>query len=206
MLTREAFNALLKTMEEPPAHVKFILCTTEPHKVPATIQSRCQRFDFRAIPTAAHRRAAAARSSAQEGIEADDDVIAAGRPARPRLDARRAEPARPPARLGRDAADARGPRADARPARSDAGRSTCVDAIAERRSRPAALRRGGASCWPRGTTVEQALELLTESTCARSWSCAACGTDSDLLELPADGSSARRRPAPSGSTPPASCT
>jgi len=51
MLTREAFNALLKTMEEPPEHVKFILCTTEPHKVPATIQSRCQRFDFRNIPT-----------------------------------------------------------------------------------------------------------------------------------------------------------
>lgn len=51
MLTREAFNALLKTMEEPPSHVKFILCTTEPHKVPPTIQSRCQRFDFRAIST-----------------------------------------------------------------------------------------------------------------------------------------------------------
>jgi len=51
MLTREAFNALLKTMEEPPAHVKFILCTTEAHKVPATISSRCQRFDFRNIAT-----------------------------------------------------------------------------------------------------------------------------------------------------------
>jgi len=49
MLTREAFNALLKIMEEPPAHVKFILCTTEAHKVPATIQSRCQRFDFRRL-------------------------------------------------------------------------------------------------------------------------------------------------------------
>ena len=51
MLTREAFNALLKTMEEPPSHVKFILCTTEPHKVPPTIQSRCQRFDFGNIST-----------------------------------------------------------------------------------------------------------------------------------------------------------
>ena len=49
MLTREAFNALLKIMEEPPSHVKFILCTTEAHKVPATIQSRCQRFDFRRL-------------------------------------------------------------------------------------------------------------------------------------------------------------
>jgi DNA polymerase-3 subunit gamma/tau len=52
MLSGAAFNALLKTMEEPPAHVKFVLCTTEPHKVPATIQSRCQKFEFRNIPTA----------------------------------------------------------------------------------------------------------------------------------------------------------
>ncbi len=51
MLSISAFNALLKTMEEPPPHVKFILCTTEPHKVPATIHSRCQGFDFRNIPT-----------------------------------------------------------------------------------------------------------------------------------------------------------
>ena len=50
MLTTEAFNALLKTLEEPPAHVKFIFATTEPHKVLATIMSRCQRFDFRKIP------------------------------------------------------------------------------------------------------------------------------------------------------------
>jgi DNA polymerase-3 subunit gamma/tau len=46
MLTREAFNALLKTLEEPPPHVKFVLCTTEPEKLPITILSRCQRFDF----------------------------------------------------------------------------------------------------------------------------------------------------------------
>jgi DNA polymerase-3 subunit gamma/tau len=49
MLTPEAFNALLKTLEEPPAHVKFIFATTEPHKVLPTILSRCQRFDFRRI-------------------------------------------------------------------------------------------------------------------------------------------------------------
>lgn len=49
MLTREAFNALLKIMEEPPSHVLFILATTEVHKVPATILSRCQRFDLRRI-------------------------------------------------------------------------------------------------------------------------------------------------------------
>jgi DNA polymerase III subunit gamma/tau len=49
MLTTEAFNALLKTLEEPPAHVIFILATTEPHRIPATILSRCQRYDFRRI-------------------------------------------------------------------------------------------------------------------------------------------------------------
>lgn len=49
MLTVGAFNALLKTLEEPPAHVIFILATTEPHKIPATILSRCQRFDFKRI-------------------------------------------------------------------------------------------------------------------------------------------------------------
>lgn len=51
MLTIEAFNALLKTLEEPPAHVIFILATTEVHKIPITIQSRCQRFDFRKLNT-----------------------------------------------------------------------------------------------------------------------------------------------------------
>src|SRR3989442_15605116 len=50
MLTKEAFNALLKTLEEPPAHVKFIFATTEPQKVLPTILSRCQRFDLRRIP------------------------------------------------------------------------------------------------------------------------------------------------------------
>ena len=52
MLSTGAFNALLKTLEEPPEHVKFVLATTEVHKVPATIQSRCQRFDFRSISPA----------------------------------------------------------------------------------------------------------------------------------------------------------
>ncbi len=75
MLTTPAFNALLKTMEEPPSHVKFILCTTEPHKVPATIQSRCQRFDFKAIPAvkiASHLKSILL----QENIKADSEVIA----------------------------------------------------------------------------------------------------------------------------------
>ena len=56
MLTREAFNALLKTLEEPPAHVKFVLCTTEPEKLPITILSRCQRFDFQTVDAPAIAR------------------------------------------------------------------------------------------------------------------------------------------------------
>src|SRR5262245_35899116 len=58
-MTRDAFNALLKVLEEPPEHVKFIFATTEPEKVPPTILSRCQRFDFRNISTrdiAQHRK------------------------------------------------------------------------------------------------------------------------------------------------------
>lgn len=74
MLSNSAFNALLKTMEEPPEHVKFILCTTDPHKVPPTIQSRCQRFDFRPIPSAMigeHLRAVIK----QEGLEGEPELI-----------------------------------------------------------------------------------------------------------------------------------
>ncbi|MFO0834426.1 MAG: DNA polymerase III subunit gamma/tau [Phycisphaerales bacterium] len=74
MLSSGAFNALLKTMEEPPEHVKFILCTTDPHKVPPTIQSRCQRFDFRPIPPTLigeHLRAVVK----QEGLEAEPELI-----------------------------------------------------------------------------------------------------------------------------------
>jgi DNA polymerase III subunit gamma/tau len=51
MLTKEAFNALLKTLEEPPPHAIFVLATTEPDRVPETVRSRCQRFDFRRVPT-----------------------------------------------------------------------------------------------------------------------------------------------------------
>ena len=75
MLTSQAFNALLKTMEEPPKHVKFILCTTEPHQVPATIQSRCQRFDFRAIP-ASRIAAHLAEVLEKEGVESEPEVLA----------------------------------------------------------------------------------------------------------------------------------
>ena len=76
MLTTPAFNTLLKTMEEPPEHVKFILCTTEAHKVPATIQSRCQRFDFRDIPTS-RITGHLAEVCKGEGVKADEELILA---------------------------------------------------------------------------------------------------------------------------------
>ena len=74
MLSNSAFNALLKTMEEPPSHVKFILCTTEPHKIPATIHSRCQRFDYKNIPTT-QIKDHLAQVLASEDIPAEDEVI-----------------------------------------------------------------------------------------------------------------------------------
>ncbi|MDR1271254.1 MAG: DNA polymerase III subunit gamma/tau [Planctomycetaceae bacterium] len=74
MLTREAFNALLKILEEPPEHVKFIFCTTEPSKIPITILSRCQRFDFAGIETTAISQRLAG-IAANEHVTADDGVF-----------------------------------------------------------------------------------------------------------------------------------
>jgi len=74
MLSRNAFNALLKTLEEPPAHVKFLFATTEVDKLPVTVLSRCQRFDLRRIPTpllAEHF----ARVCAAEGVTAEDEAL-----------------------------------------------------------------------------------------------------------------------------------
>jgi DNA polymerase III subunit gamma/tau len=71
MLTTEAFNALLKTLEEPPEHAVFVLATTEPHKVPATILSRCQRFDFRR-PAVMEVVGVLGTIARQEGIEVAD--------------------------------------------------------------------------------------------------------------------------------------
>jgi DNA polymerase-3 subunit gamma/tau len=74
MLTTEAFNALLKTLEEPPEFVKFIFATTQPHKVISTILSRCQRFDFRRIP-AMEISAQLERIACAERIEVDKEVL-----------------------------------------------------------------------------------------------------------------------------------
>ncbi|MBM3190026.1 MAG: DNA polymerase III subunit gamma/tau, partial [Chloroflexi bacterium] len=74
MLTTEAFNALLKTLEEPPPHVIFVLCTTEPHRLPDTILSRCQRFDFRriSVETLVHKLRLISK---EEGIAVAPDAL-----------------------------------------------------------------------------------------------------------------------------------
>jgi DNA polymerase-3 subunit gamma/tau len=74
MLTKEAFNALLKTLEEPPSHVLFIFATTEIHKVPATILSRCQRFDFRRI-TVGETMENLKAIAREEGLQFDDGAL-----------------------------------------------------------------------------------------------------------------------------------
>jgi DNA polymerase III subunit gamma/tau len=75
MLTREAWNAFLKTLEEPPPHTAFVLCTTEPHKVMPTIVDRCQRFDFQR-PSLEQIAGVVRRVSAAESIEIDDGAVA----------------------------------------------------------------------------------------------------------------------------------
>jgi DNA polymerase-3 subunit gamma/tau len=74
MLSKPAFNALLKTLEEPPEHVKFIFATTEPHKIPITILSRCQRFDFAGI-RASQIQARLTQIAAAEGVEVEPEAV-----------------------------------------------------------------------------------------------------------------------------------
>ncbi len=74
MLTNEAFNALLKTLEEPPPNVLFVFATTESHKVPATILSRCQRFDFKRMPVK-HIMMQLAEMCQKEGIAIDEESL-----------------------------------------------------------------------------------------------------------------------------------
>lgn len=74
MLTKDAFNALLKTLEEPPEHVKFILATTEPHKIPVTILSRVQRYDFR-LASKAELVSKLSKIFEEEGTKFSEDVF-----------------------------------------------------------------------------------------------------------------------------------
>ncbi|MBD3409126.1 MAG: DNA polymerase III subunit gamma/tau, partial [Ignavibacteriales bacterium] len=74
MLTRESFNALLKTLEEPPSHTVFVFATTDAHRVPTTIVSRCQRYDFRRI-SADEIKTLLASIAERENIAADDKTL-----------------------------------------------------------------------------------------------------------------------------------
>ena len=93
MLSGAAFNALLKTLEEPPPHAKFVFATTEIRKVPITVLSRCQRFDLRRVDAALlvkHLQGIAEK----EAITAEPEALGADRARRRRLGARRAVAAR----------------------------------------------------------------------------------------------------------------
>jgi DNA polymerase-3 subunit gamma/tau len=177
MLTTPAFNALLKTMEEPPSHVKFILCTTEAHKVPQTIQSRCQRFDFRNIPTKEIARHLGEVSS-REGIEVTEDVLLAV-----------ARLANGSMRDGLSLLDRLLAAADGRVDASvleavfglpdDEILLSIVEAAVD--ERPGDALRHGARLLERGSGVEQALELLAERF--RWILVASAGAGEDLLEV-----------------------
>jgi DNA polymerase-3 subunit gamma/tau len=180
MLTKDAANTLLKTLEEPPSHVKFVLCTTEPHKLLPTIRSRCQRFDFRNIPAteiAEHLR----RVTEAEGIDADDELFI--------------ELARLGAGSMRDALSL----LDRVIAASEAGQaltpallsevlglperelvSSLIDAIAS--SEPRAALEAADELLRRGADVEQALTTLT-GRLRDLMIASSCGGESQLLEL-----------------------
>ncbi|MDY7010865.1 MAG: DNA polymerase III subunit gamma/tau [Planctomycetota bacterium] len=178
-ITKDAFNALLKTLEEPPEHVKFIFATTEPEKIPATILSRCQRFDFRDIPTgkitkhlenickaedvkvtseAIFRIARAAAGSMRDGLSLLDQLLAAGA-----------------GEVGEDDVIA------VLGTPSDERTSAIVTAIAEGDS--AAALDALAELLASGLTLESAVSAIGEMFRHMMLS-SSCGADSPLIELP----------------------
>jgi len=178
MLSTPAFNALLKTMEEPPEHVIFVLCTTETQKVPATIQSRCQRFDFRNIastkiadhlgrvvkdekltaePELLARIARLANGSMRDALSLLDRVIAAGQA---RLTARLLEEL-----LGL-------------PERELIG--GLIDALAD--GEPSVALEKTARLLEKGTAIDLVIESLLERL-RDLMVLAACGGDSPLVDL-----------------------
>lgn len=180
MLSTAAFNALLKTLEEPPDHVKFILATTEIQKVPATIVSRCQRFDFRSIPIkeiVGHLQTILAA----EKIKSDEDVIrrvarlanGSMRDALSLLDQLLSFDAE---RLSIDTLN------DVLPPAYDEVITSMMDRITEDDA-------GGAlerveEAMSRGQTVDRFCELLVEHL-RTLMILRICGPESDLLDLPA---------------------
>ncbi len=178
MLSTGAFNALLKTLEEPPDHVKFILATTEAQKVPATIQSRCQRFDFRSIDTdtiAAQLK----RNLDSEGLAADEAVLrrvarlAAGsmRDALSLLDQLLSLGAE---RLTLEVAE------DLLPSPLDETLGEVIDRVAD--SDAAGALRGVETCLAQGRTVERFCEALIEYL-RTLMLIRVCGADTDLIDV-----------------------
>jgi len=178
MLTKEAFNALLKTLEEPPEHVKFIFATTEFEKVPATIVSRCQRFDFRNIPV---RRIAEhlAQICKQEEIKAQPDALF-------RIARFAAGSMRDGLSLLDQIISAGGEVGDAEVIRilgtpSDERTIAIAGAIAANDA-PLALKELN-DILESGVTISSAVAALGEAF-RNMMLAAACGRDSDLIELP----------------------
>ncbi|MFP3937850.1 MAG: DNA polymerase III subunit gamma/tau [Phycisphaerae bacterium] len=179
MLTTEAFNALLKTLEEPPEHVKFIFATTDPERVPATILSRCQRFDFRDIPTPQIRDHLREICRA-ESVEVDDDALfrvarSAGGSMRDALSL-----------LDQLISAAEGPVTDADVVAllgtpPDERMLQLVGAIAAGDSAAALTELDGVLSG--GVTLDSAATAMCD--CFRNMMlCATCGPDSELIELP----------------------
>ncbi len=179
MLTREAFNALLKTLEEPPEHVKFIFSTTQPERLPATVISRCQRFDFHNIPTALiaehlagickteeakadegaiYRIARAGAGSMRDSLSLLDQLLSAGAGNITEADVVRV--------LGTP---------------GDERTASIVSAIAE--GDPAGALGELDSLLAAGVTLESAIKAVGEMFRTMMLA-SACGADSELIELP----------------------
>ena len=135
MLSTSAFNALLKTLEEPPAHVKFIFATTEIRKVPVTVLSRCQRFDLRRIEPEAMLAHLAADRRARAG-DGGAGRAGADRARRRGVGARRAVAARPGDRARQRRGDRGGGAGDARPRRPRPGARPLRGGDGRRRAGP----------------------------------------------------------------------
>ncbi len=180
MLSTGAFNALLKTLEEPPGHVKFILATTESQKVPATIQSRCLRFDFRSLsvdeiakhftwiceqekvqaePAAIRRVARLANGSMRDGLSLLDQLLSMGSE-----------------RLTVEMLD------DLLPMAYDEVLSVLIGQLADRDAAGALLSLD--KCLSTGYSLERFCEALTEQLRALML-LKVCGPETNLVELPA---------------------
>ena len=178
MLSTGAFNALLKTLEEPPEHVKFMLATTEAQKVPATVQSRCQRFDFRSIDTDTIA-AQLQRNLDAEGIGADQAVLrriarlAAGS-MRDALSLMDQLLSLGTDRLTLDAIE------DILPSPLDETLAEVIDRVAD--SDAAGALRGADRCLAQGRTAERFCEALIEYL-RTLMLIRVCGADTDLIDV-----------------------